>query len=296
MHGLYRAFIKVEGNDRQFSAFRTRLLASLPDEPVNSKVVLVRQWLIDAIGKRDGLADTPEGLIKLGTMRAASLNMPKGNVLGGAQQAALPFVGNKDTNAGQQGDSARVQPRPRQGKNDCSFCDVDCCTSNALASAAGAKSQAEKKKFCVVYKQGNPVKTAFTPELTASEMRMLLLCKAIVKRDSNAKLKGARVQALGRELGIDKDGKPMSDKPKEDMHFAGQASVPLVELQSLIADGDGNVSNPADFAAWCTSMGLDIAAPLLETLNQAMAQVWSQPRRRPRSVPRMQCRWLRISW
>ena len=76
MHGLYRAFIKVEGNDRQFGAFRTRLLASLPDEPVNSKVVLVRQWLIDAIGKRDGLADTPEGLIKLG-MRAASLNMPK---------------------------------------------------------------------------------------------------------------------------------------------------------------------------------------------------------------------------
>ena len=30
MHGLYRAFVKVEGNDQQYGAFRTRLLASLP--------------------------------------------------------------------------------------------------------------------------------------------------------------------------------------------------------------------------------------------------------------------------
>ena len=71
MHGLYRAFVKVEGNDNQFNAFRTRLLASMPDEPVNSKVVLVRQWLIGAIGKRETLADTPHELIRLATMRAA---------------------------------------------------------------------------------------------------------------------------------------------------------------------------------------------------------------------------------
>ena len=62
MHGLYRAFIKVEGNDRQFSAFRTRLLASLPDEPVNSKVVLACWY---ASGSSMQLANAMDSLTRL---------------------------------------------------------------------------------------------------------------------------------------------------------------------------------------------------------------------------------------
>ena len=65
----------MEGNadPQRFNTFCTRLLAlsvNAPDEPVNSKIVLVRQYLIDAIGKREAGADTPNGLIRL----AATVN------------------------------------------------------------------------------------------------------------------------------------------------------------------------------------------------------------------------------
>ena len=46
-HGLLRAWMAVDGNDpvQRFGHFRAQFLATLPDQPVTSKVVVVRQHL-----------------------------------------------------------------------------------------------------------------------------------------------------------------------------------------------------------------------------------------------------------
>ena len=116
-HGLLRAWMAVDGNDpvQRFGHFRAQFLATLPDQPVTSKVVVVRQHLIDAIGRQDPQAATPDGLLAMATSRAKALGMPPGDVRAPNTRSVAPVI-----ETGKDGDKTGSpnKARPRAGKND----------------------------------------------------------------------------------------------------------------------------------------------------------------------------------
>jgi hypothetical protein len=92
---LVQVWSAVSGNDsRQTSRlldFRARLLMSIPHQPLTSKVVLCRQYLVDAIRDKKADSDTPEGMVAILTQRADDLDMDPGDP--GALNVLNPFVG-----------------------------------------------------------------------------------------------------------------------------------------------------------------------------------------------------------
>ena len=74
------AWMKVDqGNDPAVNGlvFQARLLGSMPTTPITSRVVVVRQHLVDAIERRDPAAATPDRLLRLITARAKALRAVK---------------------------------------------------------------------------------------------------------------------------------------------------------------------------------------------------------------------------
>jgi hypothetical protein len=61
--------------------FRNRLIASLPDEPLTSKVVLIRFYLVDACNANQEETKTVQGLVRLVTKRGRELGLTAGSVL-----------------------------------------------------------------------------------------------------------------------------------------------------------------------------------------------------------------------
>jgi hypothetical protein len=69
--------------------FRNRQIASLPDEPLTSKVVLIRFYLVDACNTNHDETKTVQGLVRLVTKRGCELGLPAGSVL---DELAAPVI------------------------------------------------------------------------------------------------------------------------------------------------------------------------------------------------------------
>ena len=92
---LVEKWSAVAGNDgRQTDKlmdFKARLIMSLPHEPMTAKIVVCRQYLVDAL--RDGKegTDSPSGMTAILTKRAMELDMDPGDP--SALNVLTPFVG-----------------------------------------------------------------------------------------------------------------------------------------------------------------------------------------------------------
>ncbi|KOO31662.1 hypothetical protein Ctob_015162 [Chrysochromulina tobinii] len=64
-------------------------IASLPDEPLTSKVVLIRFYLVDACNTNHDETKTVQGLVRLVTKRGCELGLPAGSVL---DELAAPVI------------------------------------------------------------------------------------------------------------------------------------------------------------------------------------------------------------
>ena len=107
--------------------FRNRLIASLPDEPLTSKVVLIRIYLVDACNANQEETKTVQGLVRLVTKRGRELGLPAGSVL---DEIVAPVIekdkrDKKDggkTQDQKPGDASNLNVkstrRPRAGENE----------------------------------------------------------------------------------------------------------------------------------------------------------------------------------
>ena len=81
VNGLLTKWTDVNLDAANVADFRNRLIASLPDEPLTSKVVLIRIYLVDACNANQEETKTVQGLVRLVTKRGRELGLPAGSVL-----------------------------------------------------------------------------------------------------------------------------------------------------------------------------------------------------------------------
>ena len=146
MNGLLAKWLAVQGNSEQnYVDFRTRMLLSLPDEPMTAKIVLVRQHLAEVISLGPAGEKTPEALLSAASKRAKMLAIPAEDV---SKEVMAPFVDMKQKDAKAKDTPKRKQEpdapsvskyRPRAGQNKCPFCPVDLCKATAWAQANNDK-------------------------------------------------------------------------------------------------------------------------------------------------------------
>ena len=196
MNGLLKAWKAVTGNDpiTKFDEFKARLLYSLPDEPVTSKVVVVRQHLIDAIERGEHKSTSVAGIISMASDRAKKLAMPIGKLTNGTNDtvtvAMTTGAGAGGTTGGPPTPGNKV--RPRMGENDCDHCDLDFCLSKQWSK----EQRKSAKSLCCVYSQKQASDIKQDPPLTKAETNALRTCQEAVKRDSKTKVKGASIRTL----------------------------------------------------------------------------------------------------
>eukprot|EP00900_Chrysochromulina_parva_P019644 jgi/Chrpa1/27681/Chrysochromulina_OHIO_Genome00026893-RA len=82
-NGLLTKWLAVQRSDATPDAldFRTRLIASLPDEPFSDKMVSIRLHLVDMCNANHDETKTPQGLVRIVAKRARELGLPAGSVL-----------------------------------------------------------------------------------------------------------------------------------------------------------------------------------------------------------------------
>ena len=263
---LLSAWMKVEGNhpDVNGLVFQARLLASLPTTPITSRVVVVRQHLVDAIERKDPGASTPDKLLRLITARAKALGMPAGDVRQPLvpREQALPVIG--DGKEGGIGGPKPNKARPRAGENDCSLCDIDICKANQWAK----KAACGVAKKCVVHAFVDVSKVKIEPKPTSAEIGATIACQETLKRNPKATIKGASIRGLRKENKEAKDGdQPSEAKKAGDKTQTGgtrETAVPLIALQQLLGEQATEITNADEFATWAASMQLDLAAPVWE--------------------------------
>ena len=160
-NGLLTKWLDVQRPDATPDVvdFRTRLIASLPDEPFSDKIVSVRLHLIDMCNANHDETKTPQGLVRIVAKRARELGLPAGSVL---DAMVAPLINEvKDTKKTKKSDGNEGKPsgddksnrRPRAGKNDCDFCILDLCQSKTWSKGKG-----DAKKHCLVCSFCDPAK------------------------------------------------------------------------------------------------------------------------------------------
>ena len=269
LNGLLAKWLAVQGNGEQnYVDFRTRMLISLPDEPMTAKVVLVRQHLAEIISLGPPESKTPEALLSAASKRAKMLAMPAGDV---SKEVVAPFVdvklkdgGPKDTPRRQQeSDPSPISKyRPRAGQNKCPLCPVDLCKAEVWAKA---KNDKDIKKFCLTCSLADPTKQlphyqasgANAP--TSSELIALKVCQEAFKRDPTIKLKEVSLSLLKKGNAANSNATAGGTQ--------GQLT-PLISLQALMGEAADQISDPAEFGAWAASMGVDLLTPVVEMLEE----------------------------
>lgn len=269
LNGLLAKWLAVQGNGEQnYVDFRTRMLLSLPDEPMTAKVVLVRQHLAEMISLGPPESKTPEALLSAASKRAKMLAMPAGDV---SKEVMAPFVDVKQKDGGPKDTARRQQEsdpspiskyRPRAGQNKCPLCPVDLCKAEVWAKA---KNDKDIKKFCLTCSLADPTKQiphyqasgANAP--TSSELIALKVCQEAFKRDPTIKLKEVSLSLL-------KKGNNAANSNAKAGGEQGQLT-PLISLQALMGEAADQVSDPAEFGAWAASMGVDLLTPVVEMLE-----------------------------
>jgi hypothetical protein len=205
-NGLLAKWLAVQRSDATPDAldFRTRLIASLPDEPFSDKMVSIRLHLVDMCNANHDETKTPQGLVRIVAKRARELGLPAGSVL---DEVVAPLINTKkgDEKA-KKGDGKDGKPpadeksnrRPRAGKNDCDFCILDLCRSKEWSKGKDAK------KHCLVCSFCDPTKTiphypakGSTGAPTRTELMALTVCQAALRLDPKIdlkKMRGARTR------------------------------------------------------------------------------------------------------
>ena len=257
--------------------FRTRLIASMPDEPFSNKVVNVRLFLLDACNAGHEDTKTPQGLVRLATKRARELGLPAGSVLD--VPIAAPLVGDsKDTKKTKKDDAKtpsvneKSTRRPRAGENDCDYCILDLCKSKAWSKGKDAK------KHCLVCSMCDPTKTiphypssGSEGAPTKTELMALTVSQAALRMDPKIDLKKQTISYC-RKLTSDKE--TGTKKP-------GEVATPLVSLaglEMLMHEHGKEITDPEEFAAWAKSVGIDMACPLVGTRDETeLATVLEEP-------------------
>ena len=127
VNGLLTKWTDVNLDAANVADFRNRLIASLPDEPLTSKVVLIRIYLVDACNANKEETKTVQGLVRLVTKRGRELGLPAGSVL---DEIVAPVIekdkrDKKDggkTQDQKPGDASNLNVkstrRPRAGENE----------------------------------------------------------------------------------------------------------------------------------------------------------------------------------
>ena len=267
-NGLLTKWLDVQRPDATPDVldFRTRLIASMPDEPFSDKIVSIRLHLVDMCNANHDETKTPQGLVRIVAKRARELGLPAGSVL---DDVVAPLIktkkGDEKTKKGDGKDSKppadeKSNRRPRAGKNDCDFCILDLCRSKEWSKGKDAK------KHCLVCSFCDPTKTiphypakGSTGAPTRTELMALTVCQAALRLDPKIDLKKQTI-AYCRKLAEDTDG---TKKPDE-------VAAPLVSMEALemLMDEHGQeVTDPAEFVAWAKSLGIDLCAPLITTLG-----------------------------
>ena len=268
-NGLLTKWLDVQRNDATPDTldFRTRLIASLPDEPFSDKIVSVRLHLVDMCNANHDETKTPQGLVRIVSKRARELGLPAGSVL---DDVVAPLIKTKksdektkksDGKDGKPAADEKSNRRPRAGKNDCDFCILDLCQSKAWSKGKDAK------KHCLVCTFSDPAKNiphypakGSPGAPTRTELMALTVCQAALRLDPKIDLKKQTI-AYCRKLTSDTDG---ATKP--------EVAAPLVSLEALemLMDEHGQeVTDPAEFVAWAKGLGIDLACPLLGTVEEA---------------------------
>ena len=157
--------------------------------------------------------------------------------------------------------------RPRAGENKCDHCVLDLCQAKEWAG-----STADHKPKCLVYSMVDPTKPiphhapSGDKAPTKTELMALTVCQLAVKKDPKLNLKTASITFCRKLLGIDENKTSTNKK-------IGQVATPLVSLEALQAlmEEDSDISNPSEFSAWASSLGIDLACPLVETVIEEAA-------------------------
>jgi len=232
------------------------MLASLPHEPMTSKIVLVRQHLAKLCLLGSAAEQTPDALLSVASQQAKMLAMPPGDVAG----VMAPFVDVKQpkgNNGGLSGDKppseagALPKGRPRAGQNQCTHCPVDLCKSTVWAKA---KNDKNTKKYCLTHSMADPTqqlphyqKTG--PQApTSSELVALKVCQEAVKRDPKIDLKNVSLSVLRKG----NQGAAGADSGATAAGQQGQLT-PMISSQALMGEAADQVTDPAEFGAWAAS-------------------------------------------
>ena len=160
-NGLLAKWLDVNREAPVVADFRNRLIASLPDEPLSSKVVLIRIYLVDACNAIQEETKTVQGLVRLVTKRGRELGLPAGSVLDDVVAPAIEKNKRDKKNddkkpgdtASQYDPNAKTTKRPRAGDNNCDYCCLDLCCAKAWAGSAK-----DHKSQCLVYSMTDPTK------------------------------------------------------------------------------------------------------------------------------------------
>ena len=265
-NGLLTKWLDVQRPDATPDVldFRTRLIASLPDEPFSDKMVSIRLHLVDMCNANHDETKTPQGLVRIVAKRARELGLPAGSVL---DDIAAPLIktkkGDEKTKKGDGKPPAdeKSNRRPRAGKNDCNFCILDLCQSKAWSKGK------DEKKHCLVYSFCDPAKTI--PHYPASgspgaptktELMALTVCQAALRLDPKIDLRKQTIAYCRKLTTEDTDGTKKQS----------QVAAPLVSMEALemLMDEHGQeVTDPAEFVAWAKGLGIDLACPLVTNLG-----------------------------
>jgi len=213
-----------------------------------------------------------QGLVRLVTKRGRELGLPAGSVL---DEMVAPVIekdkrdkkddgkskGKKPGDAAFNGVDVKSTRRPRAGENKCDHCILDLCQAKEWAG-----STADHKSKCLVYSMVDPTKPiphhapSGDKAPTKTELMALTVCQMAIKKDPKLNLKTASITFCRKVSGID-ENKTSSNKK------IGHVATPLVSLEALQAlmEEDGEISNPSMFTEWAASLGIDLAAPLIES-------------------------------
>ena len=208
---LLKLWRSLEGNDIQHpKGWVLKVLSTWPAEPASSLGVHLRTWLSGKITEEHASVATPAALIQAVTKHATTLGLPiidKGALLAfqrpGGGGSATPGERNP---AGQRGDQPKG--RPREGKNDCTSCDSDCCNAKTT------------KANCIMLKVAsgslNPddgipnVPKTGANAFTTSELWHLKASARLSKALNGASIKGKDVSKELKKVAKKNDATPKS--------------------------------------------------------------------------------------
>ena len=253
LNELLRCWLAVAGNspETNYIDFVTRVMKSLPHEPVTSKVVMVRMQLAKKLERNDADTRSPDLLLKVARKYAKTLAMPPGDI---GSQLLAPMIDAKGSAIPGKGtpvdDGAPRKGRPRYNKNDCDHCPLDLCLSNQWAKQ---KQETNTKKFCLVASGADPQNIPHYDKSgpnapTSSEVGAMRVYQAAYKIDPSVNLKTSTIKVLkGLKGGSSADG---SKGDKGMRSQTRQQSTPLMSIAELMGEAADQVSDPSQFADW----------------------------------------------